>query len=1330
MSIKKLMIFITITMCFIVVVKGGETKYVLDSIWDYDNGFIHYSARTNYTYSYNGLLIAEERWSTNSSNGYYWDVKADSVVYEYDKNDSLVLKIYLDPGSSNTTNQNQYQYFRNEDGLLNSYIYKNLMGISGGGTYFWPSDSTSYEYDSNGLINSIFNYDQVYIKINYHWTYYWYLDRKYENNYNDSLYMVNKYLKDYNEWNDWYNYKYKWEYTYDTLNNQTNEETFKWTYNGTNMGWWEYWYKYDKSYDDNNNCIEKINYSWDNVNNEWYYPSRIVYVYDTNNNMIRQENYTSNQYNNTWELSGKKDYYYSLIETYNYDVIWDDTPINPMSIEIQSTTIDGTNLEIGDEIAIYCSDSINNLVCVGVSTIKSTITASNPLLIVVSENDTTTSVTDGFINGSEIVYKIWKNTAEVEFENITSVYNLSFDQVFTSSGTAEVTLTGHPHYEIVDLDNTYQPMSIFIDSALVNGINFEIGDEIGIFDVDGSGNELCVGTARINHEINPTTPLSIIVSADNPNTTPIDGFTSGNTIVYKAWMPGTQIEASIYQATYNSSYNNVFSNLDTVKVNLTFTSKVIQSIFLQSGWNIMSFNVTPDSTNLLYMMQPLVNSNSLIKVIDEQGGFIQDIPGFGWINSVGNMNNTEGYHIKVLNNSSLDVVGMSVISPFDISLSDGWNIMSYTNDAPINAISAMQPLVNTGKLVKVIDEKGGIIQEIPISGWLNTIGNFQAGEGYRTKVNTECTFQNSTDTPFILTKSLSSISQTSVICGGEITNIGGANIISNGVCWSTSPNPTLNNYFTIDLINNEIFESNVTNLLPNTQYYIRAYATNSQGTSYGSDSTFTTLSPVIPTIIGEYPTNITLTTATCRGTVISDGGAAVTARGVCWSTSQNPTINGDHTTTGEGTGQFEDSITGLSPGVQYYLRFYATNSIGISYNDGMQFIYFTTLTSAEVTTVSPSNITSTTALCGGDVANDGGTTVTSGVCWSTSSNPVNTDNHTIDKIGEGTFQSSLTNLSTSTQYFIRAYSSTSEGVFYGSEFDFTTLPPVVPTVTTDSASNLSEPSAISGGNVTTDGGLAITARGVCWSTTSNPTLSNDYTIDSSGMGSFISTITGTTLNTQYFVRAYATNSLGTAYGNEINFIAALPCSSPITYEGQDYNIVEIGTQCWMAGNLNVGTRVNAGSGQINNGTIEKWCYNNNEDSCSVYGGLYQWDEMMQYSTEELTQGICPPGWHLPNDTEYTILADLLGGKEVAGGKMKKTGYNDWHYPNTGATNESGFSAIATSNYYNGFWNNTNNSGIFWTSTYARFRSLYYLGSWLHWQDYPKAAGFPVRCIRD
>jgi len=203
---------------------------------------------------------------------------------------------------------------------------------------------------------------------------------------------------------------------------------------------------------------------------------------------------------------------------------------------------------------------------------------------------------------------------------------------------------------------------------------------------------------------------------------------------------------------------------------------------------------------------------------------------------------------------------------------------------------------------------------------------------------------------------------------------------------------------------------------------------------------------------------------------------------------------------------------------------------------------FPTLTTA-INEISTDNAT-----CGGNITNDGGSTITArGVCWSKSTNPTIANSFTSDGVGTGNFSSSLTNLLGNTLYYVRAYATNSTGTIYGDELSFTTLIVDFPTLTTTAISGITLDGANSGGTISSDGGAEITARGICWSTSSNPTILDNFTSEGGELGSFSSGITGLNSYTIYYVRAYATNSEGTGYGNEINF-TTLSVSRLLTFE--------------------------------------------------------------------------------------------------------------------------------------------------------------------------------------
>jgi hypothetical protein len=393
----------------------------------------------------------------------------------------------------------------------------------------------------------------------------------------------------------------------------------------------------------------------------------------------------------------------------------------------------------------------------------------------------------------------------------------------------------------------------------------------------------------------------------------------------------------------------------------------------------------------------------------------------------------------------------------------------------------------------------------------------------------------SASVPTITTTAITSISTTSATSGGNITSDGGSPVISRGVCWSTVANPTIADSKTADGTGTGIFSSSLTGLIAMTTYHVRAYATNSIGTAYGSDVTFTTQTIVVPTVTTTSASAVTTTTANSGGNVSDGGGATVTARGVCWSTTANPTIADTKTSDGTGTGIFTSSLTGLIPATTYHLRAYATNSAGTAYGSDISFTT-TAIVIPTLTTTAVTAITTTTATSGGNVTSDGGASVTAkGVCWSTTANPTITDTKTSNGTGTGVFSSSITGLAAATTYHVRAYATNSAGTSYGADITFTTPAIVLPNVTTASMSSIATTTATSGGNVTSDGGSPVTAKGVCWGATANPTIADAKTSDGTGTGAFVSNLTGLTATTTYHVRAYATNSAGTAYGTEVTF---------------------------------------------------------------------------------------------------------------------------------------------------------------------------------------------------
>jgi uncharacterized protein (TIGR02145 family) len=274
-----------------------------------------------------------------------------------------------------------------------------------------------------------------------------------------------------------------------------------------------------------------------------------------------------------------------------------------------------------------------------------------------------------------------------------------------------------------------------------------------------------------------------------------------------------------------------------------------------------------------------------------------------------------------------------------------------------------------------------------------------------------------------------------------------------------------------------------------------------------------------------------------------------------------------------------------------------------------------------------------------------------------------------------------------------------------------------------------------GGDVISDGGAPVISRGVVWSNSPQPDISlPTKTSDGNGIGSFTATLTNLKPKTTYYVRAYATNSSGTGYGNELTFTTSdslnvmnIPCPGILTVkdiDGNSYNTLQIGNQCWMKENLKVskyrdGTVIplDESGGTEGNNDKQTWSsrtngartvYGHSTVNLVTYGYLYNWFSVVD------SKGLCPNGWHVPSDSEWTALTDFLGGLSVAGGKMKSFGTAYWNDPNTGATNESGFSVLPGGfRFSDGSFFNIRDFAFFWSATESE--SLVPQPGQQHWQ---------------
>jgi uncharacterized protein (TIGR02145 family) len=316
--------------------------------------------------------------------------------------------------------------------------------------------------------------------------------------------------------------------------------------------------------------------------------------------------------------------------------------------------------------------------------------------------------------------------------------------------------------------------------------------------------------------------------------------------------------------------------------------------------------------------------------------------------------------------------------------------------------------------------------------------------------------------------------------------------------------------------------------------------------------------------------------------------------------------------------------------------------------------------------------------------------------------------------------------------------------------DYTTVLGV-PTLGTTSPYNIKTTSATSGGIITSDGGSAITARGVCWSSFQNPTIANSKTNDGTGFGGFISSMIDLTSSTLYYVRAYATNSIGTAYGS-VELFTTLS-DGAVDIDGNVYHTVTIGAQTWMVENLKT-TKYNDGTSipNVTDGSVwgslttPGYCfYSNDVANKNTYGALYNW-----YTVN--TGKLAPTGWHVPTDVEWTTLENYLIANgynydgTTTGNKFAKSlaATSGWSTSTSEGVigndltknNTSGFSGLPGGyRHINGSFNEVGYNGGWWVSTESNssnawHRFLNYGNSNLNRNDNEKQYGFSVRCVRD
>ena len=585
--------------------------------------------------------------------------------------------------------------------------------------------------------------------------------------------------------------------------------------------------------------------------------------------------------------------------------------------------------------------------------------------------------------------------------------------------------------------------------------------------------------------------------------------------------------------------------------------------------------------------------------------------------------------------------------------------------------------------------------------------------------------------PSVTINPIDSISNISARSGGGITSDGGAPVLSKGIVWSTFPNPTISNAKTMNGSGVTPFVSQLTGLLGDSVYYVRAYATNAIGTGYSSQLSFTAIAAVLATVTTTPVTSITSNSAISGGNVTANGGGVISARGVVWNTTTMPTLSHFKTTNGTGTGTFTSNLTSLTPpGTTYYVRAYVTNNIGTAYGNE---VTFTSLVVPPTVVTKPvTTITTTSAISGGTISLTGGTPHSEkGLVYSTTRNPTILNSKISDNTAGLDWTTNITGLTGNTKYYVRAYAINSAGTAYGGLDSFNTSP-LVPIIATDPVASITKTTAVSGGNISNDGGSAITARGIVWNKTGNPLVGTDSIRTDASLTIGLYTLNLGNLNSgiTYYVRAYATNAVGTAYGNTLTFTTQ-PVLDTI---GNQYTTITINGKEWFKENLKTtkyatGTDISnvTDNGSWNNLSTGAWAYyDNNITNDATYGKLYNW-----YAVSDV-RGLCPTGWHVATDADWTSLTALYGTDAAAANELKSTIL--WNTVNSN-NNNSGFGAVPGGGRGGGLFGDITNKGFWWTSTlfdssnsYAR-RLEYNLDTVVRYYESNKS-GFSVRCVKN
>lgn len=592
--------------------------------------------------------------------------------------------------------------------------------------------------------------------------------------------------------------------------------------------------------------------------------------------------------------------------------------------------------------------------------------------------------------------------------------------------------------------------------------------------------------------------------------------------------------------------------------------------------------------------------------------------------------------------------------------------------------------------------------------------------------------------PHVDTASVDEITNTSARIGGRISDNGGAEITERGVYWSTSGKPEISGTKRQIGSGTGIYYDVLSGLSSGTKYYVTAYAVNCSGTSYGSETFFTTQIS-LPSITTSPVTEYTSTTALLGGNITDDGGFEINQRGIFWGTEPDPVLTGTKIIMGKGAGEFSQVLTGLTRTFTYYFVAFATNIKGTSYGDEISFS--TEPEMATVITAPVADIDGYSAKIGGTVSSDGGSEVTErGLFWGQMPDPVTAGVKLIIGNGTGAFSTVLSALNPAETYYIKAYAVNSKGTSYGDVKSFKTLGEK-PEITMLDSSDLGRTGIVLN-LVVAACDLSISVSVEYGFSTSYGTTTDPVILQPSFKDTTISIqLSGLLPLTTYHYLVTAENDLGPAISNDRIFrtVNTGITGSVTDSQGNTYNTIWIGYHEWMTENLKTILYRNGTDSipLVENDSVwisltspaYCWYENKKTEYGDTYGALYNWHAIA-------TGNLCPAGWHVAAKEDIEDLVNSVGGADSAAINLKEAGTDHWKTPNEGASDKYGFKALpGGKRFSDGIFDLVSVEGNWWSSSEYSTLNSYYLNFMFNYPNafqafYNKRTGMSVRCVRD